>query len=50
MFVTYFMIIYSDFVPDVEAKYTMGWVNLVMLMGLILVSALWIMTNQGKIQ
>ena len=43
---TYFIIMYSDLVLDAGARYTMGWVNLGMLIALVVSSAGLVLINQ----
>ena len=47
LFSTYFMMIYSDFVPDLEARYLMGWINISMIIAVILVALLSIFMVQS---
>ena len=46
LLITYFMIIYSDFVPDIETRFLMGWCNLVLIMCLMAVTIFIISSNQ----
>ena len=45
---TYFMVIYSDFVLDANARYKMAWVNLGIMIALVLSSAGLVVINQGN--
>ena len=38
LFNSYFMIIFSNFVPDVEVRYKMGWYNLAVIFGIVIVN------------
>ena len=42
------MIVYSEFVPDVNARYQVGWVNIGLVLGMVLVNILTISASQLK--
>ena len=44
---TYFMIIYSDFVPDAQIKYLMGWVNLSVIICMVVVNVIELIAIKG---
>ena len=44
---TYFLIVYSDFVPDAYARYQMGWYNLVIMIAQVIISGSLVVINQG---
>ena len=44
---TYFMIIYSDFILDVYVKYSMGWVNLSIIICMVVVNLIELMAIKG---
>ena len=45
--ITYFMVVYSDFVPEIETRFLMGWFNLFLIMALMVVTVFIIVGNQG---
>ena len=44
----YFMIIYSEFVPDVEARYNVAWVNICLIVGMVAYNIGFSMRSQAK--
>jgi len=46
---SYFMMIFSDFVLDLHARYVMGWANLTIIGLLILVNLILIMLTTGAL-
>ena len=45
---SYFMFLFSDFVPDLKAKYHVGWVNIGVIVALVLINMSIITIVQGK--
>ena len=44
---TYFMIIYSGFIPDAHVKYSMGWANLSIIVCMVVVNLIELMAIKG---
>ena len=45
---SYFLFLISDFVPDMKAKYYIGWVNIGIIVALLIVNMATITFVQGK--